>query len=212
MAVFHCKQSGAHRRDRLDDGAGTRGPRARLRTTLLTGISGLLALSACRVPQQVHLISLPTLEQAPAVELIPIGQAVLGDPVQLAAAYTPLSSRMGVYQIRTQDDWHALTRLAPQLGPCPPLDGGLVVAFASRIGTPLRHDWPVRIERARVVAGGVLVEAHFNGGNFLPDGTTYIDAAYISGGRDLLAVEVNGVSFVPDTSRQPHPSSAISFR
>jgi len=107
---------------------------------------------------------------------------------------------MAVYQIRDPDDWAKLRSAAPHLPDCPDLANGIAIVIASGIGTPLHGQWPVTLESASAVDGAALVRVRFEGGNYLPDATTYIDVGYISGVTDVLVVEINGVRFFPDSS------------
>lgn len=156
------------------------------------------ALGACRTPARETTVTLEQLERAAPARVLPLGSAVLADPAALEPSYHALNGRMGFYALHTPEDLARLHALAPHLPlPLPPPGRGLVVALASRIGTPLHERWPVRLRAARTVHGGALVEGRFAGGSYLLDGLTFIDAAYVPDATDVLVVEINGVKFMP---------------
>ena len=157
---------------------------------------GLLALSACSAPLQ-RMVSLQSLEDSNLQLAHPLGQ-VMVDRVDWAADVAPLGSRLALCQVRTPDDWAALQAHHPGLGPCPDLQNGTVVGLASRVGQPLSGRWPLRIEHAQVSGGAILLTAHFEGGTYLPDGTTYLDLAYVPHGQQVLVVDINGVRYYLD--------------
>lgn len=163
---------------------------------------GLLVLSACSTRVGIRTIQLQTLERGDQAEITMLGRAILTDPTQLGFARQELGRRMAVYQIRNPDDWAMLRAVAPDLADCPDLANGIAIAVASGIGTPLHGAWPVALESASAVDGAALVRVRFEGGNYLPDATTYIDVGYIRGVTDVLVVEINGVRFFPDSNEQ----------
>ena len=98
----------------------------------------------------------------------------------------------------TRKDWEILRRYAPEIGPCPDLSRGIVVGVTSEAGLPLDGSWPIRLEAARIYQGAGFLIARFDGGSFLPDGTTYLEAAQFDGLHIVLMAEVNGVRFYPE--------------
>lgn len=165
---------------------------------LLTGLVGLAALSSCGTRSRTRVVSVHTLETAAPVEPTATRRAVLACAAELSNLYRPLNSRLGLFQIQNAAEWNTLQHCAPELGRCPDLSGGIVVGVVSRAGLPLNGTWPIHVQAARVHEGAGFVIAHFDGGSFLPDGTTYVETAQFNNLRAVLMVEVNGVRFYPD--------------
>jgi hypothetical protein len=165
---------------------------------LLSGLLGLTTLAACAIHPRPQVVTVRTLESAVTVLPHAARRAVLSPASELRGLYCPLSERLGLLQIRTKKDWQTLRRHAPEIGPCPDLSHGIVVGLTSHAGLPLDGSWPIRLETARVHQGAGFVTAHFQGGSFLPDGTTYLETAQFNGLRIVLMAEVNGVRFYPE--------------
>ena len=174
-------------------------PRSRTRRrTLLAGLAGLLVVSACATRPRARAVSIGALETAAAVEPSVTRRAIVSDLAELDELYCPLGRRLGLLQIRTASQWETLRRCAPELGRCPDLTRGIVVGLVSHAGLPLNGTWPIHLDTVRVHDGAGFVTARFQGGSFLPDGTTYLETAQVDGLCAVLMVEVNGVRFYPD--------------
>ncbi|MFQ5806479.1 MAG: hypothetical protein ACE5I3_08520 [Phycisphaerae bacterium] len=158
----------------------------------------MAALSACSARLRDRTISVRTLESAPAVEPSVTRRAVVSDPPRLEGLYCPLGRRLGLFHIRTASEWEVLRRCAPELGPAPDFARGIVVGLASHTGQPLNGQWPIHLETVRVHEGVGFAIARFEGGSFLPDGTTYLETAQFDGLATVLMVEVNGTRFYPE--------------
>ena len=159
----------------------------------------LLLLGSCSAQPRVLEVSLRALEQAEAVH--PSGEifAIAADESALRSLYSPLGSRLGLIEIARPQEWERLRAAAPGVGPCPDLRRGVVVGVLSRTGRPLDTDaWPIRLDTVRSIDGAGYVTAEFEGGTYLPDGTTYLALAQLDGVHSVLLVEVNGVRFYPN--------------
>ncbi len=178
MALPHCKLS------------------THARTALGLAACGLLALAACSAPLH-HLVSLQTLEETRPADATPLGQIALAEQV-VGGDFSPLGQRLALCQVRTPEGWNRLRATHPELGPCPDLQQGIVVGLASCLGSPLSGRWPIRIEQAQVHDGAILLTAHFESGSYHPDGTTYVDLAYVPNGRQVLVIDINSVRYYPD--------------
>jgi len=122
---------------------------------------------------------------------------VISDPAALGPLYNPLGKRMGLVQVRDEAEWAQLRRAVPQIGACPDLRGGIVVGLVCPAGTSLSGQWPFAWDTVRVYRGAGLIEAEFNGGSYLPDSTTYLEAAQIDGLSAVLVVAVDGIHYLP---------------
>ncbi len=178
--------------------ASRRARRGILMGPLATCLAGLVALSACGARPHRQAISVRALETAAAVEPVTVRRAIVSDMREFDAFYHRLGGRLGLFQIRTAEQWEALRRHAPELGPAPDLSRGIVIGLASLAGLPLDGSWPIHLKTVRVHDGAGLAIARFQGGSFLPDGTTYLEAAQFDGLAAVLIVEVNGTRFYPE--------------
>ena len=156
----------------------------------------LTGLSACG-PRPTRTISATSLESAPATPPSHSRWHMVSNPEALRRLYQPLGRRMGLIQVRNQRDWDVLVRSAPQIGPCPDLQRGIVVGLASETGTPLHGDWPFHWNSIRVCEGAGLIEASFNSGSYFPDGMMYLETAYVEDLSAVLVVAVDGVWYYP---------------
>jgi hypothetical protein len=161
-------------------------------------LAGLAGLSACGLRARPQVITARALEDAPVVEPRVTRRAIVSDPTCLREFYHPLGERLGLFQIHSREQWEALRRQAPELGPTPDLDGGIVVGLASHAGLPLDGTWPIHLRSVRVHNGAGLATGNFEGGSFLPDGTTFLEAAQYDGLAAVLIVDVNGTRFYPE--------------
>ncbi|MBU0617269.1 MAG: hypothetical protein KKI02_06105 [Planctomycetes bacterium] len=189
MPSTHCKQSG-------------RPPRAArlsvVRVLLPAILWGLGGLSACGTHTRPQVVSVHALENAPFLEPSVTRRAIVSDTAQLRELYYPLGQRLGLFQIRSAEQWEALRHQAPELGPAPDFDGGIVVGLASHAGLPLDGTWPIHLQTVRGHNGAGFATGCFQGGSFLPDGTTFLEAAQFDGLAAVLIVEVNGTRFYPE--------------
>jgi hypothetical protein len=189
VAGGQCKQPESTSR------RGRRGLRVSL---LLIGLAGSATLSACGLRPHRRAIDIHALETAAAVEPRLVRQAIVSDVSALDKLYHRLGPRLGLFQIRTAEQWEALRRHAPELGPSPDLTRGIAVGLASHAGLPVDGAWPIHLETVRVHDGIGFALGHFQGGSFLPDGTTYLEAAQFDGLAAVVMVEVNGTRFYPE--------------
>ena len=156
----------------------------------------LVALTACG-PGPTRTIRAAALESAAPVAPSDPRRCLLADPEALRPLYQPLNAHLGLVEVRSQHDWDVLAESAPGIGRCPDLSRGIVVGLASQVGTPLQADWPVRWEAIRIEKGAGLIEASFNAGNYFPNGTTYLETAYVEDLSAVLVVAVDGVWYYP---------------
>lgn len=164
---------------------------------LWAGLAGLLVASACGTRPHPRTVSVHALETAQAVEPSTIQRAIVSDAAELDEWCYPLGRRMALVQVRSPEQWALLRRVAPELRGRPDLTRGIVIGLISRAGLPLNGIWPIRLKTVRVHEGAGFVVARFDGGSFLPDGTTYIETAQINGLSAVLMVEVNATRFYP---------------
>lgn len=172
-------------------------PRYRQQAYLAAVAMLLGALSACNALHVQRTISLHTLEAAPATRPRATRRHIVSDPAALRPLYRPLGRRLGLIHVCDQDDWEQLARATPQIGHCPNLRRGIVVGLVSEAGTPLDGGWPFRWKAIRLHKGAGLIEADFNAGNYLPDGTTWLETAYVEGLKRVLVVSVDGSRHYP---------------
>ncbi|MFO0837194.1 MAG: hypothetical protein U1D55_01610 [Phycisphaerae bacterium] len=143
-------------------------------------------------------MTLQSLETAPVIDAGTTWRCVVGDVERLHEMYSPLGKRLGLVCVRTPTEWDAFAACVPNPGPRPDFSQGILMGIASHIGQPVSGEWPIEIESVRVTEGAGLVSAHFQGGNYLPDGTTYLETTFVPDLRTVLVVDVNGVRFLPD--------------
>lgn len=165
--------------------------------TPCAGMLSLLALTtSCGVAQSASMkIQMEDLENAPIAGPVVTNRAIVAESPALNDMSTPLGPRLGLIQVRRPAEWSALQVAAPDVGPCPDLVHGSVIGVYCRAGLPLNGDWPVELDNVRVRDGAGLVSATFEGGSYLPDGTTYLEWTYVAGLTSVLVVEVNGLRF-----------------
>jgi hypothetical protein len=178
--------------------------------TLLAALFTLAPLSACTLSTPVRVVTLDSLEAAPAEPIIGAERHLVGNAAALRPLCTALGPRLGLVQIRSRQDWRMLYELAPTLGPCPDLRAGTLVGIACWAGTPVDGEWPVELESIRVQAGGGLLKVHFCGGTYWPDGTACLVTDYVRGLASVLVVDVDGTSFYPDNSSEPRPAALLA--
>ena len=154
-------------------------------------------LAACVASAGRITITATALEAAPATAPPAPQRHILSDPAELRPLYQPLGRRIGLIEVRDRLGWDRLARAIPDLGPCPDLRRGMIIGIASESGTPLDGGWPLQWETIRMCRGAALLEAHFNGGNYLPDGAIYLETAYVEQANAVLAVAVDGLWYYP---------------
>jgi hypothetical protein len=159
-------------------------------------VAAAVALTSCAHPTRV-VVSVQMLEETDASMPRWIERAIVRKPAAIASLLTPLCSRLALLVVRTPEQWRLLQAAAPEFGDCPDLDRGAFVGIVSRAGQPLDGRWPVTLEAVRVCEGAGYVTANFESGTYLPDGTTYVEAAQVDGLLAILLVDVNGVRFYP---------------
>lgn len=173
-------------------------PARRRRYVCVACLTVLLAgLSACGVSPVRWTISLHELETAPVNQLHATRRHIVSDPAAPRPLYQPLGRRFGLIQVCSEDQWEQLSHAAQHVGPCPDLRCGIVVGLVSEAGTPLDGGWPFRWQGIRLCEGAGLIEASFNAGNYLPDGTTWLETAYVERLRKVLVVSVDGSRYYP---------------
>ncbi len=154
-------------------------------------------LTACNVPPAPRAVTVETLRTAPAAPLGPAERVVVSDVEELRRLCSPLGPRLGLLQVRTPAQWQRLARLVPQLGACPDLARGMVIGLACWAGEPVNGAWPIRIEAVRVSNGAGLVEGHFAGGSYQPDGSARLETVFVPTAVNVLIVDVDGTTFYP---------------
>jgi hypothetical protein len=156
------------------------------------------SLPACRVELAAKTVRLTDLESAPPMVVMHTQRMRVTDAEGLRALCTPLGPRLGLLQVRSVADWNRLAKVAPGLGRCPDLRCGTFVGLACWAGTRVDGHWPIHIEAIRVREGAGLIEAKFQGGTFLPDGTVALETAHVPGLATILVAEINGTTFCPE--------------
>lgn len=154
-------------------------------------------VSCSSVPPRAE-ISVRSLEQASSSNPIHAQRAIVEDTPAIDSICVPLGPRLGLVQIRHSAEWTQLQKAIPEVGPCPDLVHGCVVGVISRAGLPLNGEWPINLDDVRINQGAGYVSATFQGGSYLPDGTTYLEWAYVEGLNSVLIVDVNGLRYFTD--------------
>jgi hypothetical protein len=169
-------------------------------TMALTGTVALICLAltaSCALAPAVRSVRLEQLELAREVPLRPAGRSVISDPAVLEPLAQPLGRRLALLVVRTRAEWEALSRAVPGIGRRPNLARGAVIGLICRVGLPLGGEWPASMERIQVAQGAGLLTVRFDGGSFLPDGTSYLELAQVEGLEAVLVVDVGGSRFFP---------------
>jgi hypothetical protein len=188
VATSHCKRVSVRGRIR----------RTGWRRSVLPACAVTLgALAACSIQPAQERLTIHSLEMAQKVCPEAPRRAIVSDCAALQDLCYPLAGRLGLLQVHSPDDWSRLIQVAPELGPCPDFSRGMVVGVVSWAGLPLDGEWPIALEDVRCCHGAGLVSAHFRGGSYLPDGTTYLEAAFLEDLEAVLILDVNGVRFYP---------------
>ncbi len=180
--------------------AARRARARRLRLAIAVACSGCLlgVAFACSPANPLHTVSLQSLESAPPAAGLPPRRFVVSDTEALRKLCQPLGHHLALVQIRSHEDWQQLARAVPQIGPCPDLTHGRMVGLVTEAGLPLGGGWPLNWDAVRVVDGAALIEAHFAPGNYLPDGLTCLETAYVENLRSVLVVAVDNAHYYPE--------------
>ncbi len=161
---------------------------------LAAGIS-LLGLAGCGKLIADKSLTLSDLKASPTVSMQRLGRSLVVNPEAIRKLCVPLGPRLALLEVRTAGQWHQLQHAACELGPQPNLKDGMVVGLVCWAGTPVDGGWPIRVNAVHIYGTAGLVEADFQGGNYLPDGVGYLEAVYVPGLRSVLVVAVNGTDF-----------------
>ncbi len=159
---------------------------------------GATLLLGCQPNATPRTITVAALEGAPPARTTAQKKLVVPDTAALQRVCYPLGPRLGLLQVRSAKEWELVSRAVPQIGPCPDLARGALVGLACWTGTPVDGTWPVSLATVRVCEGAGLLEGDFHPGTYLPDGTAYLETAYVPGLRSVLIVDVSGTTFYPD--------------
>jgi hypothetical protein len=185
----HCNPPNPPRRARR---AGRR------QAALLTCAMALLTPLACSMHRVQQTVTVHSLETAPNVQPRETRRAIVAENTSLYDLCSPLGGRLGLIQVRSARDWSRLIQVVPQLGPCPDFSRGMIVGLASWTGLPVDGEWPICLESVRLHHGAGLVAARVHSGSYLPDGTTYVETAFVENLDAVLILDVNGVRFYPE--------------
>ncbi|MBU0641134.1 MAG: hypothetical protein KKB50_19925 [Planctomycetes bacterium] len=159
---------------------------------------GAMTVGACSMRPATRTVSVRALRQAPVVTPSDYRHAILSDTTAIDDLHWPLGERLGLLQVRNQAEWRRLTAVAPELGSPPDFERGMVIGLLSRAGVPLNDCWPIDLDVVRVHGGAGLVSGRFCPGTYFPDGTAYLETAYVEGLVTVLIVDINGVRFYPE--------------
>lgn len=184
-------------------GGGSAAPtESRLRTPsalLWPTFCALALLTACSARPRTIEVSVHALSNAPSAPPIRRDFAVVCDESAIHDMITPLGKRLGLIEIVSPQAWDRLRSATAGIGKCPDLRRGIVVGVVSSAGKPIDADqWPIELSNVRLLEGAGFVTAEFAGGNYQPDGTSYVALAQVDGLHSVLLVEVNGVRFYPN--------------
>jgi hypothetical protein len=147
------------------------------------------------------MVSLESLETAPLRRIHHVQRHVVKDGAGLAQLAIHLGPRLGLIEIRNEQQWQALNEAVGGRLRRRDFSRGTLVGLASWAGTPVDEEWPIVLQTVQLSEGGGLLQSHFHGGTYLPDGTAYLETAYIENLRAVLVVDVDGTSFYPDELR-----------
>lgn len=123
---------------------------------------------------------------------------MLSDVDRLGGLYRALTDRVGLIEVHDRGEWERLARVAPRLGPPPDFGRGMLVGVVSRAGQRVDGRWPIRLDAVRIVDAAGMVSSSFESGAYLPDGMSYMEAAFVEGLAAVLVVEVDGMRFYAD--------------
>jgi hypothetical protein len=159
----------------------------------------LLAVAAgCRPIKTTKEISLYDLETATPQQVSHTQRFVVADPALLQPIYQPLGRRLGLIQVANAEAWRIYKLAVPSAGTCPDLSRGMLVGLVSPAGTSLDGQWPLAWDVVRLHGGAGLIQAEFVGGNYLADGVTYVETAFVPQLESVLVVTVDGINYYPE--------------
>lgn len=169
----------------------------------LAGLALLLAglIPACQVAPRVRMVSLESLESASPRRIHGAQRHLVRDGAGLQALAIQLGPRLGLIEVRNEAQWQALNAAVGGHMRRPDFSRGTLVGLATWAGTPVDGEWPVELQSVHLSDGGGLLRSHFHGGTYLPDGTAYLETAYVPDLRAVLVVDIDGTSFYPDELR-----------
>lgn len=145
-----------------------------------------------------RIVRLADLECSPARTPTEPRRCFVREPDALQSLVHPLGRRLGLLEVTSAEQWRELAQAVPGIGSSPDLTHGIVVGLVSVSGTPVDGGPPFRLQAIRVHDGAGLVQAQFNSGTYLPDGSAYLEMTYVNGLRSVLVVNVNGVDYVAE--------------
>lgn len=152
-------------------------------------------LLSCDAPRHDRAISLSALERAPSATINENHRFVIEDSDALRGLYRPIGKRAGFIEIRTQAQWDQFRRACPSCPSTVDWHRCTILALATWVGEPMDGRFPLKLAGIRTVDGAAMVSYTIAGGNYRPDGATYVDIAYADGVDSVVLVEVNGVRF-----------------
>ncbi|MEW6252372.1 MAG: hypothetical protein AB1716_17170 [Planctomycetota bacterium] len=172
-------------------------PRLGRRPTLWA-VWAALAVAGCTWGPADRVVTLATLERAPHVVLSDPHRAVVADSAALREICMPLGSRLGFVELHSPAEWERLAALVPELRKQAGFGEGTLLGLVCWAGTPMADVWPAKIRAIRSHDGAALVQVSFRSGNFLPDGTAWIETVHVSQVSTVLAISVNGTMYYPE--------------
>ncbi|MCG3129163.1 MAG: hypothetical protein CHACPFDD_04073 [Phycisphaerae bacterium] len=165
-------------------------------TATLAVVVLAVLLPGCAAPRPAR-VAVRELEHAPTVPLHDRRQALVSRVSDVAPLYTALTEHVGLIEVRRSAEWRVLARAAVGIGPEPDLSRGTVIGLLWRAGLPLDGGWPVEIDAIRVAQGAGYVVGRARAGTCLPDGTCYLDLAYVPSPATVLVVDFGNLRVYP---------------
>ncbi|MFH1746720.1 MAG: hypothetical protein ABIG44_06710 [Planctomycetota bacterium] len=166
---------------------------------ILVGLTSVLVgFPACTWQTVRRTVTLSALEAAPQVYPTNHCRRIAIDPSALQPVARPLSERIALVQVHSPMEWDQLCQATGAVASCPDFSRGMIVGLISQTGTPLDGSWPFEWGSVHVHEGAGLLRVHFTGGSYFPDGTTYVETAYVENLGALLVVDINGDRFYPN--------------
>lgn len=167
----------------------------RVRTSAAVATAGILSgLSACSAPQPVITIHMSDLESAAPARFRPLGTLILSSDADLGPGATRLDERLVLVSCPVQTAPPVLRGALP--ADCGP--GGTLVGVGLRLGVCLDGLSPIRIDEFRQTQGAGMLKVDLTPATYLPDGTLYLDLAYLDRPSAVLVVDVDEVRYYPD--------------
>jgi len=180
---------------------GARAARRRIApaSSLLPALAGLVLLPACHRLSARETIGPRDLREARPLRPVAVQRVVCDDAVASLPFYRPLGPRAGLLVIRSTSRWKRLARLAPDLEPPGDLHDRVAIVLVARAGIPVDGGWPIRLRALRALSGIGYADIAFAPGNYLPDGTTYLEVAIFREVEEVAMADVNGSRYYPGT-------------